>query len=101
LPLWLARALSLRTKGQTLNLNTAIGLLAGLLTTLAFVPQVTKVWRSKSARDVSLKMFLVFSAGVGLWLAYGILLGEWPIIVTNGATLVLALAILGMKLRYG
>jgi MtN3 and saliva related transmembrane protein len=68
---------------------------------VAFVPQVTKVWRTKSARDVSLKMFLVFSTGVALWLLYGALLGEWPIILTNAVTLVLALAILGMKLRYG
>lgn len=80
--------------------NSIIGLLAGLLTTVAFVPQVTKVWRTKSARDVSLKMFLVFSAGVALWLVYGVLLGEWPIILTNAVTLVLALAILAMKLRY-
>jgi MtN3 and saliva related transmembrane protein len=87
-------------KGHTLDWNSVIGLLAGLLTTVAFVPQVTKVWRTKSARDVSLKMFLVFSAGVALWLVYGVLLGEWPIILTNAVTLVLALAILAMKLRY-
>jgi MtN3 and saliva related transmembrane protein len=84
-----------------LDWNSVIGLVAGALTTVAFVPQVTKVWRTKSAHDVSLKMFMVFSAGVALWLAYGILLGEWPIILTNAATLVLALAILTMKLRYG
>ncbi|HYC36009.1 MAG TPA: SemiSWEET transporter [Usitatibacter sp.] len=81
--------------------SDAIGLLAGFLTTVAFVPQVVKIWRSRSARDVSLTAFLAFTAGVALWLAYGIMRNELPIILWNAVTLVLAAAILVMKMRFG
>ncbi len=80
---------------------TVIGLLAGTLTTLAFLPQVVKTWRSRSTGDLSFGMFAVFAGGVTLWLIYGILLGDWPIIVANALTLSLALVILAFKLRYG
>lgn len=79
---------------------TWLGYLAGLLTTLAFVPQVWKIWTSKSAKDVSLPAFLAFTAGVALWLAYGILKQELPISIWNAVTLVLAAAIVVMKLRF-
>ena len=82
-------------------MSTAIGLAAGFLTTIAFIPQVLKIWKSKSARDVSLPMFVAFTIGVALWLAYGILNQELPIIVWNAVTLVFAAAILGMKLKFG
>ena len=72
----------------------------GFLTTLAFIPQVLQIWRTRSARDVSLQTFSAFTIGVFLWLVYGILNGEWPIVVSNGVTFVLAGAILGMKLRF-
>jgi MtN3 and saliva related transmembrane protein len=78
-----------------------LGFLAGLLTTTAFVPQVLKIWKTRSARDISLGMYAVFTAGVALWLVYGIALGSLPIIVANVLTLVLALAVLVMKLHYG
>jgi len=78
-----------------------LGFVAGVLTTAAFVPQVLKIWRTRSARDVSLAMYAVFTTGVVLWLVYGIALGSVPIIVANVLTLVLALAVLLMKLRYG
>ena len=78
----------------------ALGALAGTLTTAAFVPQVLKTWKSRSAEDVSLAMFLIFSVGVLLWLVYGMLIGATPIIVANSVTLVLSLAILVMKMRY-
>ena len=84
-----------------MDLTTALGLAAATLTTIAFVPQVTKIWKTKSAKDVSLGMFVVFCTGVALWLAYGIMLGELPIIVANTITLVLGLAIVAMKIRYG
>ena len=77
------------------------GLTAGFLTTAAFLPQVWKIWKAKSAKDVSLPTFIAFTAGVGLWLAYGILKHEPAIILWNAATLVLSAAILAMKLRYG
>lgn len=77
-----------------------IGALAGTLTTIAFVPQVVKTWRSGSAEDISLFMFLLFSAGVGLWLAYGIAIGSAPVIAANAVTLMLALSILALKVRH-
>lgn len=79
---------------------TLLGLLAGTLTTISFVPQLLKTWRTKSAKDMSLPMLIYFCMGVFLWLVYGILLQALPIIVANGITLVLALIILGLKLRY-
>ena len=78
----------------------ALGLLAGVLTTLAFVPQVIRVWRTRSARDLSLASFAIFTVGVALWLAYGIAVGALPVIVANAVTLVLAGAILVMKLVF-
>jgi MtN3 and saliva related transmembrane protein len=83
-----------------MDLTVALGLLAGGLTTASFVPQVMKIWKSKSAEDVSLKMFLALCAGVALWLVYGSIKKDMAILMTNGVTLVLALAILGMKLKF-
>ena len=80
---------------------TMIGLVAGTLTTIAFVPQLTKTWRSRSAKDISLGMFLIFCSGVFLWLVYGILMEALPIILANAVTLILSSAILMLKLRYG
>lgn len=78
-----------------------VGYVAGFLTTVAFVPQVTKVWKSRSAKDLSLKAFFAFTVGVGLWLVYGILLKELPMVVWNSVTLLLAGAILAMKWKFG
>jgi MtN3 and saliva related transmembrane protein len=78
-----------------------LGILAGFCTTLAFVPQVVRTWRTRTAGDLSLTTFLVFSVGVALWLAYGVALGDIAIIAANTVTLVLALTILYFKLRYG
>ena len=75
-----------------------VGFVAGTLTTLAYVPQVIRTWRTRSAKDLSLGMLLALSAGVGLWLVYGVALGAWPIIIANGVTLVLALVLVGFKL---
>jgi MtN3 and saliva related transmembrane protein len=78
-----------------------LGYAAGLLTTLAFVPQVTKIWKTKSAKDVSLPAFITFAIGVALWTAYGIVRQEPAIVLWNAVTLVLAAAILAMKVKYG
>ena len=78
-----------------------IGALAGALTTIAFIPQVWRVWQTRSARDLSLSMYLIFTAGVALWLVYGVTLGALPIIVFNSVTLVLAATVLAMKIRFG
>lgn len=77
-----------------------IGLLAGTLTTVAFVPQLLKIYSTKSGKDVSARMFLIFSAGVVLWLAYGIVIGSLPVILANAVTLILSLLIMGLKVRY-
>lgn len=76
-----------------------IGSIAGTFTTLAFIPQVIKTWRSRSAADISLVMFLLFSSGVVLWLVYGVLIGSKPVIIANTITLILALSILGLKIQ--
>ena len=76
------------------------GLVAGGLTTVSLVPQVRKIWKTKSAKDVSLKMFVAFCAGVALWLVYGTLKGEAAIIITNAVTLLFGSAILFMKLKF-
>ncbi|GAB7079501.1 SemiSWEET transporter [Megalodesulfovibrio paquesii] len=78
-----------------------VGALAGLLTTTAFLPQALKTWRSKSVRDISLASYVCLVSGVSLWLCYGLLLEAWPIIVANGAALLLQGSILWMKIRYG
>ena len=78
-----------------------IGYLAASLTTIAFVPQAWLTWRTRRAEGVSLGMYFIFTSGVALWLAYGLMLGAWPIVAANTITLGLALFILGMKLRYG
>jgi MtN3 and saliva related transmembrane protein len=77
-----------------------IGLVAGLLTTTAFIPQVLKIYRTKSGKDISARMFSLFSAGIVLWLIYGILLRSLPLILSNVITLVLSLTIIGLKIRY-
>lgn len=78
-----------------------IGSVAGLLTTVAFIPQVWLIWKTRRTDGISLGMYSVFTAGVALWLGYGVLIGSWPVIVANSLTLTLALLILAMKLRFG
>jgi MtN3 and saliva related transmembrane protein len=83
------------------NLAELIGIVAGLLTTVAFLPQAVKIWRSKSAKDVSLAMFVCFCAGIALWVIYGFMLGALPVILANVVTLCIAATILVFKIRYG
>jgi MtN3 and saliva related transmembrane protein len=77
-----------------------IGMIAGTLTTIAFVPQVLRIYRTKSARDVSYLTFGIFSVGVVLWLIYGLLIRSPAIIASNVITLLLATAVLLLKARY-
>ena len=77
-----------------------IGLAAGMLTTIAFLPQVIKTWKSRSAKDLSLGMFSLFCLGVAMWLAYGILVMDIPVIAANMLTLMLASTLLFFKLRF-
>lgn len=83
-----------------MDLITILGLVAGTLTTIAFLPQLMKTWKTKSAKDVSIEMLIVFSIGVFLWLIYGIYLQALPIILANSLTLIFNLIILGLKIRY-
>ncbi|MBX3101629.1 MAG: SemiSWEET transporter [Bacteroidetes bacterium] len=83
-----------------MNLFDLVGLLAASLTTLAFLPQVLKTYRSRQVRDLSLSMTLMLCLGVLLWLVYGIYKSDIPLVVANGSTLLLVLALLGMKLRW-
>ena len=77
-----------------------VGYLAGILTTVAFIPQVIRLWRTRSARDISLGMYWAFTAGVALWLVYGLMIDALPVVITNGVTLVLAGAVLLLRLRF-
>lgn len=79
---------------------TIIGLTAGTLTTASFLPQVFKIWKSRSTKDISLGMFVSLCLGIGLWIVYGVLIRSIPVIITNGITLVLGSIILGLKLKY-
>jgi MtN3 and saliva related transmembrane protein len=79
----------------------AIGMVAAVCTTVSFVPQLIRVWRLRSAREISLTMFLVFSLGVFLWLVYGISIHSTPVMLANAVTLGLSLAILALKVRFG
>jgi len=76
-----------------------LGFGAGLLTTLSFIPQVLKTWKTGSTKDFSLLWLLTFCSGVGMWLAYGFFLGSLPIIIANGATLLLVTPVLMVKLQ--
>ncbi len=77
-----------------------IGFAAAFCTTVAFIPQLVKVIRLRSAREISLPSFLLFSVGVFLWLVYGLRTGSKPVIFSNVFTLALSLSILILKLRY-
>ncbi|AYM94990.1 MtN3 and saliva related transmembrane protein [Acidovorax sp. 62] len=82
-------------------LSDLIGYLAATLTTCSFLPQALHTFRTRDVSGISLGMYSVFTSGVALWLAYGVVLQAWPIVIANAITLVLASAILGMKLRFG
>lgn len=82
-------------------MNETIGFCAAACTTLAFVPQVVQVWRTRSAEDISLGMYLLFMLGVGLWFVYGLRVHAAPVWLANGVTLLLAGAVLVGKLRFG
>jgi len=77
-----------------------LGFAAAFCTTAAFVPQLVRVVRLRSARDISLPTFLMFSVGVFLWLLYGLYTGSKPVIASNAITLLLSVSILILKLRY-
>ena len=86
---------------QVLTWIDAIGTAAAVLTTASFVPQAWHSFKTRDVSGISLGMYSAFTLGVALWLLYGVLLQSWPLIVANSVTLLLAAAILLMKLRFG
>lgn len=83
------------------DLVQAIGLIAACCTTFAFVPQAVRAVRTRQTKDISLLTFLMLVIGILLWLAYGVMIGDLPLILSNAITLGLASAILAVKLRHG
>ncbi len=82
-------------------METLVSAVAATLTTVAFVPQALHIIRFKETRAISLQMYVVFASGVALWLIFGVMIWNWPIMAANAITLALALTIIRMKLRYG
>jgi MtN3 and saliva related transmembrane protein len=83
-----------------INYITTLGLAAGLLTTIAYLPQVIKTWKSKSAQDLSWSMLIVLCIGILLWLVYGFSVQDVPVIAANVLTLILVSIILVLKIRF-
>lgn len=82
---------------MTPDLSSLIGYPAAFLTTIAFVPQAWKSWRTRDLSGISLPMYAMFTLGVALWLAYGLLIGSLPIILANAVTFLLAALVLWLK----
>jgi MtN3 and saliva related transmembrane protein len=81
------------------TLHLCIGSIAAVCTTLAFVPQVVQSWRTRDLTGISLPMYTIFTIGVLLWLVYGILIQDWPVIIANAITAMLASVVLLLKLK--
>lgn len=77
-----------------------LGYAAGAITSLTFLPQVIKTWKNKSAKDVSLLMFIIAAINEVMWIVYGVLLNNWVIILTNSIVLAMSLTMIYLKLRY-
>jgi len=86
---------------ESMTPMTYVGLAAGVLTTISFLPQAIQAWKTKSTKDISLAMFLSFCLGVTLWVIYGFFTHNIPVFVANFATFLLASSILVCKLKYG
>jgi MtN3 and saliva related transmembrane protein len=84
-----------------MQISDVLGYVAATLTTVAFVPQAWRTFRTKDVSGISLKMYSLFTVGVAVWLAYGIVLGEVPMMIANASTLLLAIPVLVMRIRYG
>jgi MtN3 and saliva related transmembrane protein len=82
------------------NMTDWLGYVAATLTTASFVPQAWLIFRTRNVSGISLAMYSAFTLGIALWLAYGVMLGAWPIIIANVITLVLATCILVMKIKH-
>lgn len=83
-----------------MDVSTLIGLIAAVSTTLSFLPQAIKTIKSKHTKDLSLEMYSIFTAGIFLWLVYGILINDLPLIISDGITLLFTSTILILKIKY-
>lgn len=83
-----------------MNYIEILGLVAAVVTTSCFIPQVYKIWKEKSTKDISLVMYLTMSLGLLLWFIYGISIKSTPVTLANGITLILVLWIVALKLKY-
>ena len=79
----------------------ALGFAAATLTTLAFLPQVIKSWKRRAVDDLSLAMLVALNVGIVLWIAYGLVIGAFPLVVANVVTLVFPAILLGLKIGVG
>ncbi len=84
-----------------MNWITIMGFIAGMCTTSAFLPQVVKIFRTRKTEDISLFMYIILTAGILLWMIYGSLNGDIPLVLANGITFIFASSILVLKLRHG
>lgn len=82
-----------------MDMNTCIGTVAAFCTTSAFVPQVLQSWRTRDLSGISLPMYTIFTTGVALWLLYGLVIHDWPIIIANAITVLLAAIVLLLKIK--
>ena len=83
-----------------MNLVTILGLVAAICTTISFLPQAIKTIKTKQTKDLSLGMYLVLTTGILLWIVYGILIGDLPIILANGITFIFTATILFLIIKY-
>jgi len=84
-----------------MSLIDTVGFLAGTLTTICYLPQVIKIWKTRETKDLSLLMYVTVTGGVALWLIYGILINNSVIIIVNAVTLVLSSSVLILKIKHG
>jgi len=83
-----------------LDITEIIGFIAAALGVMSFIPQVLKVWKSRSAEGISTAMYIIYCVSVSLWVSYGIMIGSYPIIIANLLVFIFALSILTMKLLW-
>ena len=84
-----------------MDIVTIVGLIAAVFTTVALFPQLVRVWKTKSTKDISIGMFVFYAVGVLLWFFYGVFISDLPIIMANSIAFVQALVILGFKAKFG
>ena len=86
---------------KAMDFVTLLGLVAGALTTISFLPQVIKTYKTRSTKDISLEMYVLFTTGLCFWIVYGLYINSLPIILANAVVFVLAFIILALKLKHG